>query len=454
MALNSWGRLPSLPAAQEIPWRQRDDALPELPIPLLAFGNGRSYGDSCLNSDGALLLTRGTDRFISFDAAPTTRGNPTPATPATHPTPAHTQVTATDGDSAYLRCEAGVLLADIIEVFLPRGWFLPVTPGTRFVTVGGAIANDVHGKNHHRAGSFGAHVRSFELLRSDGSRRVCSRHENADWFAATIGGLGLTGLITWAEIELRRVDSDGLTVENTRFHGLDEFFALNGEAEAAHEYAVAWIDCLAKTPRGIFMAADHAPAGSRARTPGKAKRAPFTPPLSPVNTASLSLFNLAYYHRPLPSRGLTHLLPFFYPLDGVLDWNRLYGRRGFYQYQCVVPLAARAAIDEMLRAIAASGQGSLLAVLKTFGHDASPGMLSFPMEGTTLALDFPDQGEATQALFGRLDAIVAAAGGRLYPAKDARMPAYLFRQGYPQFDAFGRFVDPRFSSNFWRRISA
>jgi len=428
MALNAWGRLPVAPAAQELRRSERAAPLPAVDGSLLAFGNGRSYGDVCLNSGGTLLATRGCGRFIDF------------------------RVEA-DG-SATLACDAGVLLAEIIDVFLPRGWFLPVTPGTRFVTVGGAIANDVHGKNHHVAGSFGNHVRAFELLRSDGSRRRCAPDENAELFAATIGGLGLTGLVVSAEIALRRVDSAALTVENTRFHGLDEFFALNAAAEAAHEYAVAWIDCLARRPRGIFMAADHAPAGSVAKAPGAAKRAPFTPPLSPLNKLTLAAFNTAYYHKPLPARATTHLLPYFYPLDGILDWNRLYGKRGFYQYQCVVPTSAAGAIDEMLRAIAASGQGSLLAVLKTFGNVASPGLLSFPMPGITLALDFPERGAATAALFARLDAIVGAAGGRLYPAKDARMPAALFAAGHPRLEEFSRQLDPKFSSNFWRRVGA
>ncbi|MBK5914446.1 FAD-binding oxidoreductase [Rhodocyclus purpureus] len=433
MALNSWGLRPNAPAAQEIVRRDRQAELPQVEGTLLPFGNGRSYGDSCLNSGGTLLLTRGCDRFIDFAPIDETR--------------------------ARLVCDAGVLLAEIIELFLPRGWFLPVTPGTRFVTVGGAIANDVHGKNHHRAGSFGNHVRRFELLRSDGSRRICSATENANWFAATVGGLGLTGLITWAEIELRRVGSDALDVSNTRFEGLDEFWAINAAAEAQHEYAVAWIDCLARRPRGIFMAGDHVggdgtaePAASQAR---RALKAPFTPPFSPLNALTLRAFNTAYYHRPLPARARSPLLPYFYPLDGILEWNRLYGRRGFYQYQCVVPKGAEAAIDEMLAAISTSGQGSLLAVLKTFGAPEAhtpPGLLSFPLAGATLALDFPDRDEETEALFARLDAIVAAAGGRLYPAKDARMPRSLFRAGYAKVEEFARFVDPKFSSNFWRRV--
>jgi len=424
MTLAAWGNLPAAPAADERAWAERRAVLPAVDGTLLPYGNGRSYGDVCLNSGATLLRMRGLDRFIAFDA-----------------------------QSGVLVCEAGVLLADILDVFVPRGWFLPVTPGTRFVTVGGAIANDVHGKNHHRAGTFGRHVRRFELLRSDGSRRVCSPDENAEWFAASIGGLGLTGLITWVEIELKRIEGPCVVVENTRFTGLDEFFALNAAAEARHEYTVAWIDCLAATPRGIFMAGDHAEAAAAVAEARKPLTFPLTPPISPINALTLRAFNFAYYHRPLPAKAVQHYAPYFYPLDGILHWNRMYGRQGFYQYQCVLPLSARDALEDVLRSIAASGQGSFLAVLKTFGELASPGLLSFPMPGMTLALDFPNRGDATRALFERLDAIVGAAGGRLYAAKDARMSGEFFRRSYPRFNEFSGFVDPKFSSDFWRRVT-
>ena len=423
MALRSWGNLPAQAAADERWWADRSADLPTVDGSLLAYGNGRSYGDVCLNSGATLLHTRGIDRFIAFDAV-----------------------------SGVLTCEAGVLLSEILEVFVARGWFLPVTPGTRFVTLGGAIANDVHSKNHHGAGSFGCHVRRFELLRSDGSRRVCSPNENADWFAATIGGLGLTGLITWAEIALKPISSASIAVRNTRFRGLDEFFAINQQAEAANEYTVAWIDCLASQPRGIFMAGDHLDDGELDVARGRSASLPFCPPLSLVNGLSLAAFNQAYFHRPLPAKSVSHYAPFFYPLDQVLHWNRLYGPQGFYQYQFVVPMAAREALDDILASIAASGQGSFLAVLKTFGDVASPGMLSFPMPGMTLALDFPNRGEPTRALFARLDAIVAAAGGRLYAAKDARMSGEFFRRSNPRLGEFLPFIDAQFSSDFSRRV--
>ena len=425
MTLTAWGNLPAQAAADERCWGERSAGLPVVDGSLLPYGNGRSYGDVCLNSGATLLRTRGLDHLISFDA-----------------------------ENGVLVCEAGVMLADLLDVFVPRGWFLPVTPGTRFVTVGGAIANDVHGKNHHQAGTFGRHVRRFELLRSDGARRICSPAENADWFAATIGGLGLTGMITWAEIALKRINGPGVAVDNMRFTGLDEFFALNAAAEAKHEYTVAWIDCLAATPRGIFMAGDHADAGALRATANRPLAFPLTPPVSAINSLTLRAFNFSYYHRPLPAKAVVHYAPYFYPLDGILHWNRLYGRPGFYQYQCVLPMAARDALTEILRSISTSRQGSFLAVLKTFGELSSPGLLSFPMPGITLALDFPNRGVPTRALFDRLDALVGAVGGRLYAAKDARMAGDFFRRSYPRFNAFSAFVDPKFSSDFWRRVNA
>ncbi|MCH8181079.1 MAG: FAD-binding oxidoreductase [Proteobacteria bacterium] len=406
---------------------------------VLPFGNGRSYGDSNLNPGGALLMAGQLDRFIGFDPA-----------------------------TGVLRCEGGVLLHTILQLIVPQGWFLPVTPGTQFVTVGGAIANDVHGKNHHVAGSFGNHVRCFELLRSDGSRRLCSPTEHADWYAATIGGLGLTGLITWAEIQLRRVANPFVDSESIRFRSLEEFFELSAASERDFEYTVSWIDCAfegKRLGRGLFNRANHAPAvidtsrvpkGLSAAVAEATRRVPITPPISLVNSLSLKSFNTLYFHKQRADvvRSLAHYRPFFYPLDALLEWNRIYGPRGFYQYQSVVPPErALATTRQMLQAIAHSGMGSFLAVLKQFGAPPSRGMLSFPQPGTTLALDFPNSGPKLMRLFDELDRIVLAAGGRLYPAKDGRIGAAMFQAGHPQWRAFSEFVDPRFSSGFWRRVS-
>lgn len=414
-----------------------DHRLAPLPKPdpgktVLPYGNGRSYGDSCLNTGGVLIDCRGLDRFISFD-----------------------------GDTGVLRCEAGVLLADILDVAVPRGWFLPVSPGTRFATVGGAIANDVHGKNHHRAGTFGCHVRCFELLRSDGKRLFCSPDENREYFQATIGGLGLTGVVTWAEIQLKPVANPYIDQESIRFNDLAEFFRLSEESDGEFEYTLAWIDCLAmgaSLGRGLFVRGNHAPAvtGEAPKAPRERLSVPFAPPLSLVNGLSLRAFNALYYRKQRGDRvsSQVHYRPFFYPLDAIANWNRLYGPKGFYQYQCVLPLArGEAGMGEILQGIAAAGLGSFLAVLKVFGGHPSPGLMSFPRAGVTFALDFPNNGAKVRSLLDQLDAITGEHGGAVYPAKDARMSPELFRQAYPALDEFAEYVDPAFSSSFWRRIA-
>jgi FAD/FMN-containing dehydrogenase len=426
-ALESWGRWPRC-TQRALALRDRAAALPAFEGRALPRGQGRSYGDSCLAPDGTLLDARALDRFIAFDPA-----------------------------SGVLRAEAGTTLAQVLALVVPQGWFLPVTPGTRHVTLGGALANDVHGKNHHAAGSFGDHVSAFELLRSDGTRLLCTPQQNSEWFAATVGGLGLTGFITWVELRLRRIPGPGMEVESVKFGALDEFFALSRESAATHEYTVAWIDCLARGTRlgrGHFLRADHAavPVAPPRGAPGM----PFVPPLSLVNRLTLRPFNALYYHRQRRARqrASVHYAPYFYPLDGIAHWNRMYGPRGFLQHQCVLPPgAAREALVQLLGEIGRSGQGSFLAVLKEFGARTGPGLLSFARPGTTLALDFPHGGDATLALLERLDAIVVAAGGALYPAKDARMSAATFRAGFPRWEEFRRYVDPRFCSGFWRRVA-
>ncbi len=412
--------------------RSRFDRFPQV-LPgstVLPFGNGRSYGDSCLNAGGALLQTRSLDRFIRFGR-----------------------------DNGVLACEAGVLLADVLRFALPCGWFLPVVPGTAYVTVGGAIANDVHGKNHHRTGTFGGHVRRLELLRSSGERWLCSPVENSEWFAATVGGLGLTGAITWAELQLRRVPGPSMDVETVRFASLDRFFALCDESDRQFEYTVSWIDCLARgrrLGRGLLQRANHIESASRRRSGARGISVPLMSPVSLVNAATLRLFNTLHFYRrrAAHTRDVTDFRPFFFPLDRIRHWNRLYGPRGFYQYQCVLPGRSGPEVTaRLLETVARSGLGSFLAVLKRFGALSSPGMLSFPREGVTVALDFPNKGPFVERLFRELDEVVGAAGGRLYPAKDGRMPGELFRSGYPQWPQFARYIDPGCSSSFWRRVT-
>lgn len=407
-----------------------DDNLPDHPQ-LLAVGQRRSYGDVCTNHRGVVLDTSALTRFISFDSV---RGR--------------------------LRCESGVTLWQALLLIVPRGWFLPVTPGTSFVTVGGAVANDVHGKNHHVAGSFGCFVNCLALRRTDGTTLVCSRDDNAELFAATIGGLGLTGLILWVELDLKAIESSRLDVESIEYANFHEFLALSQEAEKTHEYHVSWVDCLGKSERrggGVFFRANHRHGvreldrelmRSRKTVPSLVGKGP---PL--INPLTLKLFNTAYRHQNRGQRSYTESAEkYFYPLDGLIGWNKIYGRRGFYQFQCVVPFEHSAAITELLAHIEQSGQGSFLSVMKTMGEIASPGMIAFSRPGVTLALDFPNKGKRTLQLFSTLEQIVVEAGGAIYPAKDAVMSAATFSAGYPGAEIFSRFIDPGMSSDFWRRV--
>jgi FAD/FMN-containing dehydrogenase len=431
----SWGNYPPHPQhPHAVHWR---DALParfaQLAAgfgSLLPFGNGRSYGDSCLAASDQVLALRSLDRFM-----------------------------AADWQGGTLRVEAGATLEDVLRVSIPRGWFLPVTPGTKHATVGGAIANDVHGKNHHRRGTFGQHVNRFALLRSDRGLLECSPHENADLFAATIGGLGVTGIVAWAELKLLPIRSSRIASTSMRFGNLDEFFALSNEHDQHHEYTVAWIDCLARGSnlgRGIFTLGDHADDGALEVGPGEKLAVPMTPPFSLVNSLSLRTFNSLYYrrHPPATLRRTVDYDGFFYPLDGIAHWNRMYGPAGFQQYQCVVPEpSARAAIGALLETIADHGAGSFLAVLKRCGGQVSPGLLSFPLPGISLALDFPQHDEKNRKLFERMDSILFAAGGRLYPAKDAHMAGADFRHSYPRWQQVEALRDPALQSRFWQRVT-
>lgn len=429
----SWGRYTKAShQVRRLFWRPRSLAGVNPASPMLPYGMGRSYGDVCLNHGGGLIDCRGLDRFIRFD-----------------------------GQKGVLTCEAGVSLAEMLNLVTPRGWFLPVTPGTSLITLGGAIANDVHGKNHHRAGTFGRHVRRFELLRSDGSRIICSPSENPELFAATIGGMGLTGLITWAEIQLKPVGSPNLAVETIKFHGLAEFLELSRESDRDWEYTVAWLDALSvKNPqRGLFMRANHLPAGmsrpAKIAGPPRPVGIPFAWPDWVLNKWTLRAFNALYYHRQRATvkRTMQYYAGFLYPLDAIDQWSRIYGRRGMMQFQCVVPFAESDALLEMLTLFSRAGTGSFLAVLKAFGDMASPGMLSFPRPGITFALDFAFHGAPTLALFKELISLTRAAGGALYPAKDACMGPEDYAAFYPNWTGLTGLIDPGFSSSFWRRVT-
>jgi len=431
----SWGRYPKVTHAQVLPvyWRSDIPDLAQSDQPVLPHAYGRSYGDSCLNENGVSLDVSHLNRFISFDE-----------------------------ETGLLCCEAGVSLAEILKVMVPRGWFLPVTPGTKFVSVGGAIANDIHGKNHHAGGTFGCHVVRFKLLRSDGQRLVCSPEENPELFHATIGGLGLTGLILWAEFKLKRIANPYIDSDHIRFSSLEEFFELSDESDKDFEYTVSWVDLLVGGEalcRGIFTRGNHNQVPELAQKPLKKPlplAVPFDLPQIALSKLTVKGFNELYYHKQLPKR--VHKIesydPFFYPLDGIHEWYRVYGKRGFLQYQFVVPFeGGRESMREIIGRIRQSGAGSFLTVLKEFGEVKSPGMLSFPRPGLTLALDFAYAGEKTLRLLDELDAIVRHYDGAIYPAKDARMSAESFQQFYPRWQEFSQYIDPQFSSSFWRRVS-
>ena len=428
-AFRSWGGL-SARGSQGIAarsWLAAPQGGPALP-----FGLGRSYGDSCLLDGGRMIDASGLDRIESLDA-----------------------------ESGELVAEAGVTLGALLERIVPAGFFLPVTPGTRFVTLGGAAANDVHGKNHHAQGSFGRHVRWLELARSDGSRLICSPGAHPDLFAATIGGMGLTGLITRLCVRLLPIGGARMVQDTLPFANLREFFALAAESDASHDYTVAWLDSLAAGPslgRGVFFRANHeAGPGAPFEPPRRPLPfLPFTPPMSLVNGLTMRLFNAAYRAANRRERrgASVPFAPFFYPLDAVGGWSRAYGPGGLRQFQCVVPLPdAQAMVSEMLTLTHRAGAASFLTVLKLFGDKPSPGLMSFPMPGATLTLDFAYRGAATDRLLAQLDAVAIAAGGRVNPYKDARMPAAVFEASFPRWRAFAAHVDPGFSSNFWRRVT-
>jgi FAD/FMN-containing dehydrogenase len=397
----------------------------------LAYGNGRSYGDSCQADSGTVVDMRGMNRILSFDR-----------------------------ETGLMEAETGTLLCDIIAAAAPHGFFPAVVPGTQFVTLGGAIANDIHGKNHHRRGAFGRHVHSLRLLRSDGRVHACSASENAALFGATIGGMGLTGLILSAEIRLMRVPSLDVAEQVTPFRDLAEYFDLAEAADDANEYAVAWVDQLAsgsRAGRGLLMTGNHSPQGRRTVQPAAPRLSvPFRAPVSLLNRPFLSAFNAAYRWRKGASPGprQSGYQSFFFPLDGVGNWNRLYGPRGLFQHQSVIPFdAAREAIPRMLEAARAAGQGSFLTVLKRFGDLRSPGLLSFPRPGYTLTLDFPNRGAATLALLSELDRITVGSGGAVNPYKDARMAAATFAASFPNWRDLEQMRDPAFLSAFWARTA-
>ncbi|WP_339744299.1 FAD-binding oxidoreductase [uncultured Maricaulis sp.] len=434
-AIRSWGRVVRADHVLARPHSLGDvgaafDAAKARDLTILGHGLGRSYGDSNLNPDNILLATTALNRFISFDR-----------------------------ETGVLRAEAGVSLDEVLRVAVPAGYFIHTTPGTRYVTLAGAIANDVHGKNHHSAGSFGENVRAFGLVRSDGAECAVDPETAPEQFAATIGGLGLTGLITWVEIQLVPIAAAYIDQTLIPFSHVDGFFDIASTAADTFEHTVAWIDCTARGAqlgRGVFSAGKWAATGDLIAHQNGGPTLPVDLPGQALNPLTLKAFNTLYRWRQTskPAVSRSHYSSFFYPLDSIGNWNRAYGSKGFFQYQCVVPHStARDAIPALLERIARANEGSMLAVLKSFGDKPGRGLLSFPMPGATLALDFRNRGAATLALMADLDTIVCDAGGRLYPAKDGRISASVFQAGYPDWQALESLRDPLISSSFWRRVT-
>jgi decaprenylphospho-beta-D-ribofuranose 2-oxidase len=405
----------------------------------ISSGLGRSYGDAALNRDAGVICHTRLNRFLAFDAA-----------------------------SGVLECEAGTSFPEILQHFLPRGFFLPVTPGTKYVTVGGALAADVHGKNHHQDGTLARFIVDFKLLTPRGDLLVCSPTSNPDIFWATVGGMGLTGVILSARIRLRRVESAFVRVDYQKAQNLDEAMSMMDEADYRYQYSVAWIDCLAtgqRMGRAVLMRGNHAtaaqlPPGIRnplAEPPRRCWNLPMDLPSLTLNSLTVGLFNSLYYRLHWnAAQQLVGFERYFYPLDAIQNWNRLYGKRGFVQYQLALPLeGGRAGLVAVLERLARSRRASFLGVLKRFG-EANPGLLSFPLKGYTLALDLP----VTRGLIPflhTLDRLVLDYGGRVYLAKDAVLSAESFAAMYPKLEqlrAVKRKVDPQglLSSCLARRL--
>ncbi|MEN9423182.1 MAG: hypothetical protein RL122_565 [Pseudomonadota bacterium] len=408
--LQGFGRYPQQQGYIYTPLSTREcqDHLPNLTMPCITQGMGRSYGDSALAEH--VINTQQLDALLAFNPA-----------------------------TGQLRCNAGVTLAELLSVFVPKGWFLPITPGTQFVTVGGAIASDVHGKNHHHDGCFSECVASLEVLLADGDTLTCSRSQHAELFHSTCGGMGLTGIILTATLHLKPIQSTAIMQTTLKARHLTEALDLFASQDQA-TYSVAWIDCLAQGKslgRSLLMLGEHESGGTLHTVKSSNVSVPFDMPHLLLNRYSIRAFNTLYYAR---IRGQSvqqrvHYQPFFYPLDRIQHWNRLYGRNGFVQYQLVLPQdAGKEGLHTILRHIAASGRGSFLAVLKALGAENN-NLLSFPLKGYTLALDFKLTPDLLPFL-DELDARVLDFHGRIYLAKDARMKASVFKRSYPRWEMF------------------
>ena len=432
--MTNWNNYPVV-EAREISFDYEKEIASKLAHSSIPHGNGRCYGDASLSSE--VVSTLRYDKVLAFDEL-----------------------------NGIITCQSGLLLSDLLQIIVPRGWFLPVTPGTKFITVGGAVASDVHGKNHHVDGSFSRHVLSMSVLTGTGQTFVCSPTQYPDLFWATCGGMGLTGIILDVKFRLKRVSTAFIRQTQIKARNLDEIMTLFDQ-NTESTYSVAWIDCLKKGKdfgRSILILGEHAGTDevkSRHTLIPKEKAlftVPFYFPSFVLTGFSVKIFNALFYAKNYKKRmdSVVHYDGFYYPLDSILSWNKIYGKKGFVQYQFVLPLeASRSGLTDILGRISARGTGSFLAVLKLFGEQDD--LISFPMRGYTLALDFPIEPGLFEFL-DELDNMVADYGGRIYLSKDARMKKEIFWKTYPRASEFKQILqkydpDNRFVSRLSERLT-
>jgi len=416
----NWGNYPRMESdVKSFTFTEQLTTLMDTTSHFIPRGNGRCYGDASLADN--TISTLHYKRILSFDT-----------------------------DNGILECQSGLTLDKILEVIVPKGWFLPVTPGTKFITVGGAVGSDVHGKNHHVDGSFSNHIIEMDVMVADSSVITCTPSNHTDLFEATCGGMGLTGIITRIKFRLKKIETSYVSQKQIKAENLEELISLF-EKYKDYTYSMAWIDCLTKGEqfgRGILIVGEHARESElnekqkkrKLDVRGKMKITfPFNLPSWVLNTFTVRVFNFLYYGKNFKKEknNVVSYEPFFYPLDAILHWNRGYGKKGFVQYQFVLPLSAKQGLVDILKRISNEGLGSFLAVLKVFGKQDS--LISFPVEGFTLALDFPVR-DGLFRFLDELDQIVLQYGGRLYMSKDARMKPEILFKGYPRIEEFKSIV--------------
>lgn len=439
--ISGWGNYPTATSFLMRPEKYKDIKINDH-FPLIARGYGRSYGDAAINNDHYVMLMQRMNRMLKFES-----------------------------ETGLLTAEAGTSLAEILEIFVPRGWFLPVTPGTKYCSLGGCVAADVHGKNHHVDGTFSKHVRAIELMLPDGTTQRCSPENQKELFWATVGGMGLTGIITELTLQLIPVESAYMRVQHFPAKNLEEAMDILSKDSQQFRYSVAWIDCLARgneLGRSIVMNGNHAKLDELPKSiknplnikEAKKHNLPFNLPSGALNSLTIKAFNSLYYRFQSGKKEpfIIDYDRYFYPLDAITNWNRLYGKKGFVQYQVAFPTETSLdGLKKLLEELSLSNRPSFLAVLKKFGPQGE-GLLSFPFEGYTLALDIPNSDAQLMPFLDHLDDIVLQYKGRIYLAKDARLSAERFRQMYPRLEEFQKLkskIDPQsiISSDLSRRLN-